>query len=84
MISILDLFGKNPYSRVANSSLKSLEGVRAVIGEQLLKANKDYKVYGNKGGVNFTISKKTDRKKTNQTFALGRSLPKTLIGAPIL
>ena len=31
LISILDLFNKNPYSRIPNSSLKSLDGIRGFI-----------------------------------------------------
>ena len=84
----MDLFSKNPYSRIPNSNLKSLDGVRLAIKEQINKSSKDYKVYANinnpnKGTINFNI-KRTERKKNNQTFALGRSLPKTMIGGPLL
>lgn len=86
LISILDLFGKNPYSRIPNSNLKNVDGVRSVIKEQINKANKDFKVYAtnnNKQTPNFNI-KKAERKKNNQTFAIVRSLPKAIIGGPIL
>ena len=84
----MDLFGKNPYSRVPNSNYKTLDGIRSVIGDQINKSNKDFKVYSNgnnsvKAPINFNI-KRADRKKTNQTFAVGRSLPKAVIGGNFL
>ena len=84
MISILDLFSKNPYSRIPNSALKSIDNIRTAIGDQISKANKEYKVYS-KGPVNFTIKKTTvDRKRNNQTYAMSKSIPKAIIGVPVL
>lgn len=85
MVSILDLFNLNKYSRIPNSSLKDLDGVRLAIKEQLNKANRDFKVYSNsKQQINFNVVKRIDRRKNNQTFMTGKSLPKATIGSQLM
>ena len=44
-VSMLDLFEKNPFSRVPTTPFKDLNGIRKEIGTQLTKQGKDYKVY---------------------------------------
>lgn len=36
-ISILDLFNKNPFSRIGNTSFKTIDGIKEGINEQLMK-----------------------------------------------
>ena len=43
LISILDLFNKNPYSRIPNSNYGDIENIRKEVINHLLKSNDKFK-----------------------------------------
>lgn len=89
VISILDLFELNPFSRLLNGPLKTLPELRHFIGESINKLNKEFKAYSYKN-QQFPLQvkreqaplilKKAEREKINQTCTVSRTLPKAIIG----
>ena len=78
-ISILDLFEKNPYSRIPNSVYKDLNGLKSQIREQLNKNNKDFKIYSTKLAptiLNKPNPPQFERSKINHSSLVGKSLVK--------
>lgn len=71
----MDIFNKNPYSRIGNTSFKTIEGIKESINEQLMKNAKEIKSYIPK--LNGSTFSKQEKKKLNRpaTF-IGKSLNK--------
>lgn len=77
-VSLLDLYSANQFSRLPNSSAKTLEELRSSIRESLGRANKDYKTYAQRIQPPQTQLRKVE-KLASPAFSLAKSVPKPLV-----
>lgn len=76
LVSILDLFEKNPYSRLPNTIFKDIGTLRNSINEQLNKGNKDFKLYAPKLTPPVQHQPVEVTKKPMNRSMIGKSVPK--------